>query len=137
MDNKIIAFPITDRADRAPAPSPAAPARASRTRPSTSLALVLRSAPPELQPAQLAADMLATESNAAAAPLWATRKAAFRRLLSSRRLPVLDQHRLGEAWAQSVRTEGIQQKARKQAERIARVDAVVAMLERDDTPSRA
>lgn len=91
--------------------------RRRRAHPSTSLALILRSAPDRLQPIYVARDMLKAGSNAAAGPIWTARRSEFRKLLASRRIAPAEFIRLFEEFRAAVRAQGIAQKAaRRQGE---------------------
>lgn len=91
--------------------------RRRRAHPVTSLAMALRTAPPELQPAAVASDLLATRSNALALPIWNERRSAFRKLLAQRRVSPAELIRLTSEFRAAVRKEGIALKsARRQGE---------------------
>lgn len=114
-----------------PSTTPTRPANASASRPVVNLPLVLRGAAAELQPATLAAELLASGSNAAASPIWQARKAEFRSLTRSRSLSIAVQFRLLDEWKAEVRAAGIAAKARRRAENAA-MDQFFRAMETSD-----
>lgn len=112
MPADLIRFPSRSTLSQAGAAPRASGDKAS---PVASLALILRSAPSELQPLAVAIALIETGTNAAAAPVWNELKARWRGLVIKRGVRGRALDRLCDEWRAAVRSAGIAEKCRRRA----------------------